>query len=126
MKSVAVQDAIYFVKKQAKDLTKYLTKEHTQLVEQFQNYKHRTRKLLQERDDFKMALIDAELFAAQRYPACEAHYAFEDQNALGLYDCLTPCLKEHRRIHYDLYPYKYAEDMKMQLEKKQHEAYVVG
>ena len=31
-------------------------------------------------------------------PALEAEYAHDDRTSLGLYDCLVPRLREHRKL----------------------------
>ena len=33
-----------------------------------------------------------------RSPALEAEFVFDNRSALGLYDCVVPQLKEHRKL----------------------------
>ena len=39
---------------------------------------------------------------------------------------MIPCLQEHRRVYTELYPFKYGEDVKMQIKKRDIEYNIVS
>ena len=117
IKAAAIQESADFIKRTCRDLTRYLSIQHQKILQQFIDYKKRTRDQLTYGDRRAKDCLDAELLIAQRFPVQEAWYAMERTSSLplGKYDCLVPNMKEHRMIYSNMYPHKLREDTEMQM-----------
>lgn len=68
------------------------------------------------------AITNLELAYAQKAPTMQAEHAIDDRTgALGLYDCIIPALKEHRKYRFKKDEPFSIEDFKAQLELKRIE-----
>ena len=97
-KQLAIGEAIDFLIKQGGFISKTMTNEHRQLVQQFLEFKIRTMRNVKAIDEFQEKRVEAELRWANAAPVWEAEYSFEQPNALQLYDCLIPKLRDQRRL----------------------------
>lgn len=79
-------------------MTKLLTKQHHKLIQQFIDFKNRSEAKLKKADKLISHLGYLEQCFALKTPVMEAEYALDERTSLGLYDCLVPMLKEHRRF----------------------------
>ena len=105
-----MQEACNFVKRSCRELTRYLTKQHASVVDQYLTYKKMTRSKIHENTKLKEQVYEAESLNALKFPLYEAYYAIDDRTALTKYDCLVPRVNGHFRINKDLLPFGYAED----------------
>ena len=101
MKPVAITEAVDFLKKQGGYVSKILTMEHRQLVEQFIEFKQRTIKNIRDIEEFNKKRYEAELRWANAIPVWESEYSFLEQTPLSLYDCLIPKMKEQKLLIID-------------------------
>ena len=62
------------------------------------DYREESQKKIDERDFLYDRWHLFEQAYCLRSPALEAEFVFDNRSALGLYDCVVPQLKEHRKL----------------------------
>ena len=87
-----------FLVNQTQIVTKLFTNTHHSLIQQFIEFKERTRHILKEREFHLEQVAMLETALASKSPMLEAENAIDESTALKMYDCLVPHIKEHRRF----------------------------
>lgn len=75
-----------------------LSNQHRQLHAQFIEYRTEAEKLISERSMIYDNWLMFERAHMLRSPTFEVEYAHDERSPLGLYDCLIPKLREHRKL----------------------------
>ena len=94
-RSMAMHEALLFLKSKCEILCKHLTQEHRKLLKQFFEYRERTHSrlvYLEEQDEKYCETIRNWALIAS---TTEGMYALDEKNALQMYNCLVPKMKEH-------------------------------
>ena len=98
MKPFIFDRACEFIREQTAAVTKLLTRQHHQLVDQFLAFKERTEHKLAWADSLQVDMAKLEVMIALKTPCMEAEHVLDDRNAFNFFDCLIPKIKEHRRF----------------------------
>ena len=110
LQSMAIKEALDFIKYQSGSIQKHLTTEHHKLVEKFQAFKDRTDHRLKRAEIIEKLVSDLELRYSLESATKEAMYAMDATNPLRLFDCLIPELTAYRPLRLPLDESMYAQN----------------
>lgn len=98
VKTIAMQEALQFVKNQSEAIQKHLTREHHKLVNRFIEFKERTESRLAMVDGLEREILELTQLKAIESSVKEGIYALDEHNPLQLFDCLVPEMDAHRPL----------------------------
>ena len=98
VKSIAMQEAMEFVKKQSVKVASIMTKEHHKMTRQFLDYKSRTIHIMETNNGLKEEIKEVECALALKYPVDDFDFVHPEENPLKLYDCLIPEVRKNRQF----------------------------
>lgn len=96
MKTLAIQEAIDFVKTKSESLSKAFTQEFHHIITSFLEFKERFHDDMETLDHLNQSNLEMTMLNAIESSSKEAMYALDETNPLSFYNCLIPELAVYR------------------------------
>ena len=109
-------EARKFVRNEAKNIMKAVTREFRYLLQQFIGFREKTWNVIDNINDHRDRMAYAERLVSQTFPVYDNRYRSDPDSPFRLYDCLVPALKEHVRVPEALLPRGYLTDIGLQFQ----------
>ena len=93
-KQETMNEAKRFVREAANNIQKAVTREYRTLLKQFVQFREKTWHIIDNMEDRKERMKDAEQLVCQTYPVYDSRYRADPDSPFKLYDCIVPALKE--------------------------------
>ena len=108
-------ESVKFIKKASINIMKAVTKEFHLLISQFIDFRTNTWQIIDDLKDYSDRMKKAELVAAMQFPIYDFRYRSDPDCPFRLYHCLTPVLKQHKKIPAGLVEQGYINDLDLRL-----------